>query len=224
MSYDLKDYVTVAQRMRTFLERYPDGSMQLDPVEFREIEGKTWVIGRAYAYRTPEDPRPGIGTAWEVIPGMTPFTKFSEVQNVETSAWGRALAALGIGIDKGVATWEEVNRTSRQERPQVATDSPQAPASEPASRPHGGKQPGATATERQVNWARRLVETVEEGPELAAKYLGSTPIEMAPRGDVSRLIDDLKTRKEEAMSKVTRTQAADPDDPWHMQEPPEDTG
>lgn len=111
MSYDLKDYVTVAERLRLFMKRYPDGSMQLDPIEFREIEGKTWVIGRAYAYRTPEDPRPGIGTAWEVIPGMTPFTKWSEVQNVETSAWGRALAAIGIGIDKGVATWDEINRT-----------------------------------------------------------------------------------------------------------------
>ena len=70
MSYDLKDYVTVAERLSQFMKKYPEGSMQLDPVEFREIEGKTWVIGRAYAYRTPDDPRPGIGTAWEVKTGF----------------------------------------------------------------------------------------------------------------------------------------------------------
>ena len=147
MSYDLKDYVTVAERLRQFMKKYPDGSMQLDPVEFREIEGKTWVIGRAYAYRTPDDPRPGIGTAWEVIPGMTPFTKWSEVQNVETSAWGRALAAIGIGIDKGVSTWDEIKRVKvernapEDERFYMKQEPhPGAALTGPAARAYGAKK------------------------------------------------------------------------------------
>jgi hypothetical protein len=80
----------------------------MDPPEFVEIEGKRWVIGRAYAYRTPDDPRPGIGTAWEIVPGTTPFTRGSEIQNLETSAWGRAIGALGIGIDASIATIDEI--------------------------------------------------------------------------------------------------------------------
>jgi len=216
VSYDLKDYVTVAQRLRVFLERYPDGSMQLDPVEFREIEGKTWVIGRAYAYRTPDDPRPGIGTAWEVIPGMTPFTKYSEVQNVETSAWGRALAAIGIGIDKGVATWEEVNRTSRQERPKVVppgVDGPLAKniASEPPS-------------DRQRNYAKSLMgKAADAAPEIITRVLGSySPPETWSKYETSQVIEALKAEVEN-QPKVERTSTPGPDD-WHTQEPPEDTG
>ena len=97
-----------------------------------------------------------------------------------------------------------------------------APTAKPATRPHGGTQPGAPASEKQVKFARLLIDTVEEGQELAAQYLGSTPLDMATKGDVSRLIEDLKTRKEEAMKKVTRTSGPVEDDPWHMQEPPEE--
>lgn len=108
MSFDLKDYVTVAERMRAFYKAYPEGSLQLDPPNIISVEGKTWAIGRAYAYRSPADERPGIGTAWEIVPGLTPYTRGSELQNLETSCWGRALAAIGIGIEKGVATADEV--------------------------------------------------------------------------------------------------------------------
>ena len=115
MSFDLKDYVTVAERMRAFYKAYPEGSLQLDPVQITTVEGKTWAIGRAYAYRDRNDDRPGIGTAWEIIPGLTPYTRGSEIQNLETSCWGRALAAIGIGIEKGVATADEVRAAKARE-------------------------------------------------------------------------------------------------------------
>lgn len=108
MAYSLDDYVDVPSRVREFYKRHPEGSLQMDPVTFHVIEGKTWAVGRAYAYRTPDDPRPGIGTAWEPVPGTTPYTRGSELQNLETSAWGRALGALGIGIGKSIASREEV--------------------------------------------------------------------------------------------------------------------
>jgi hypothetical protein len=101
-------YVTVPERIALFYKRYPEGSLQMDPPVFTEVEGKHYVIGRAYAYRTPDDPRPGIGTAWEIVPGTTPFTRGSEIMNLETSSWGRAIGSLNIGIDKSVATWDEI--------------------------------------------------------------------------------------------------------------------
>lgn len=110
MSWDLGDYLTVPERMRLFFQKYPNGSLKMDPPIFQEVGGKIWIIGRAFAYRDPEDTRPGVGTCQEEIPGTTPYTRNSEVQNLETSCWGRALAAVGIGIDKGVATMEEVRR------------------------------------------------------------------------------------------------------------------
>jgi hypothetical protein len=115
MSFDLKDYVTVAERMRAFYKAYPEGSLQLEPVQITTVEGKTWAIGRAYAYRDRTDTTPGIGTAWEIIPGLTPYTRGSEIQNLETSCWGRALAAIGIGIEKGVATADEVRAAKARE-------------------------------------------------------------------------------------------------------------
>ena len=104
----MEGYVTVPERIALFYKRYPEGSLQMDPPVFTEVEGKHYVIGRAYAYRTPDDARPGIGTAWEVIPGSTPFTRGSEIMNLETSSWGRAIGSLNIGIDKSVATWDEI--------------------------------------------------------------------------------------------------------------------
>jgi hypothetical protein len=126
MNFDLKDYITVRERMVAFYKRYPEGSLEMDPVDFQQIEGKMWAIGRAYAYRTPDDPRPGVGTAWEIVPGLTPYTRGSEVQNLETSCWGRALAAIGIGIEKGVATADEVRAAKHREGAYTVTTGIQA--------------------------------------------------------------------------------------------------
>lgn len=113
--FDLANYVTVAERMRKFYSIYPGGSLQMDRPELIDVEGKTWLLCRAYAYRTPDDNRPGIGTAWEIVPGLTPYTRGSEVQNGESSAWGRALAAIGIGIDRGIASADEVRAARSRE-------------------------------------------------------------------------------------------------------------
>ena len=111
------DYVEVSERMQEFFAAHPDGSLQADPPQFVTADGKEWVVLRAYAYRSPDDPRPGIGTVWELIPGRTPYTKTSEVMNAETSAWGRALAALGIATKKGIATGNEVRSAQARQAP-----------------------------------------------------------------------------------------------------------
>lgn len=111
-----KDYVDVAERIRQFKEMYPDGTLQQVAVEFKEVGGQMIVIYVAAAYRTPDDPRPGIGTASEPFPGKTSFTRDSELMNAETSAWGRAIVAVGIPTKK-IASREEV-----QNRQAVAED------------------------------------------------------------------------------------------------------
>ncbi|MCI0583336.1 MAG: hypothetical protein L0227_10710, partial [Chloroflexi bacterium] len=62
----------------------------------------------ACAYRTPDDLLPARGWSWLALPGSTPYTKGSELENTETSAWGRAIGALGIGIASGIASADEV--------------------------------------------------------------------------------------------------------------------
>lgn len=108
------DYIDVATRIVEFRTKHPDGSLQQVSLDFRELNGAWWVIYTAAAYRTPDDPRPGIGTAWEPVPGRTNFTKDSEVQNAETAAWGRAIvAALAADTKRGIASAEEV-RNARE--------------------------------------------------------------------------------------------------------------
>ena len=80
-----------------------------------------FIVYYAAAYRTPDDPRPGIGAAWEPYPGQTPYTAGSELMNAETSAWGRAIvAALAGDSKKGVASRQEVKaRRAEREDPAV---------------------------------------------------------------------------------------------------------
>ena len=127
MAFQLDDYVTVAERIEQFREKYPDGSLQCEwqlllvPTAVKGEDG-SWqtldrpiIVAKAFAYRSPDDPRPGVGHAQEPIPGKTPYTKDSEIQNAETSAWGRALiAVLAADTKRGVASRDEVQarRTS----------------------------------------------------------------------------------------------------------------
>lgn len=116
MSIDM-NYVDVAERIvdvRGDAERvYPKGSFQpwdkAHPYRIETIGEQTYVVVVAAFYRTPEDPCPGVGMAWEIVPGRTSFTKFSELQNAETSAWGRALvAALAADTKRGIASAQEM--------------------------------------------------------------------------------------------------------------------
>jgi hypothetical protein len=112
------DYIPVNERIAAFIAKYPDGSLRpLWPDEpYRVLgEGETkWLVYGACAFRTPDDPAPGVGLAWEPVPGRTPYTRGSELMVAETSAWGRALAAIGIATNKSIASAEEVR--SAQER------------------------------------------------------------------------------------------------------------
>lgn len=111
------DYIDVAARIVEFRTKHPQGSLQQESLDFREFGGKSWVIYTACAYRTPDDFRPGMGTAWEEVPGVTPFTKGSELQNAETAAWGRAIvAALAADTKRGIASAEEVRGGQAREK------------------------------------------------------------------------------------------------------------
>jgi hypothetical protein len=123
MSFELSpDYNTVAERLVEFREKYPTGCLRpadlARPYSIEVIAEQAYVVTVRAAYRDPDDPCPGIGTAWEPVPGRTPYTRGSEIMNAETSAWGRALVAVGAADAKrGVASAEEVaNRAPERQR------------------------------------------------------------------------------------------------------------
>ena len=145
------DYIPVNERISRFIEQYPAGSLRpLWPEEpYRVLgEGETkWLVYGACAFRTPDDPAPGVGLAWEPVPGRTPYTRGSELMVAETSAWGRALAAIGIATNKSIASAEEVR--SAQER---------------AGRSHSaGKGASGRAPSPKANDAQGAPESAEGG-------------------------------------------------------------
>lgn len=107
----LNDYVDVAERIREFRAKFPEGSLRQVSLDFVNVGGKDFVVYTAAAYRHPEDLNPGIGTAWEPIPGRTPYTRDSEVMVAETSAWGRAMiASLAVDSQRIASKQEVMNR------------------------------------------------------------------------------------------------------------------
>ena len=154
MAPNLDSYVDVAERLVKFREQFPEGSLQFE-WSWQELpDGRVWLVGKAFAYRNQNDERPAMGHAWEEYPGKTNFTRGSELMNLETSCWGRAIAGLGIETRRGVATKQEVEAAQARN----GTDQWATPPKQPT--PQTGKPlpeksfiyaEGAEATQKQTN-------------------------------------------------------------------------
>jgi hypothetical protein len=212
-----EDYVEVSERIRQFVEQYPAGSLQAD-WGMVDRDGEQWLAVKAYAYRTADDPRPGIGHAWEPIPGRTPYTKGSELMNGETSAWGRALAAIGIAVNRGIASANEVR--SAQGR---ADDPVQAKSAEMGSyrTPSGGhRQEGAQqATPKQIGLLKGTMTKQHINEAVLADYcsqslgfeLPSEGLQALTKAQASVIIDALL---KSASPLASRSTTMPEDDPW----------
>ena len=98
------EYVPVNERLRGFWNLYPNGRILTTLVS---NENGVCVM-RAEVYINKEDTIPTTtGTAYEKESSSF-INKTSYIENCETSCIGRALGILGIGIEKSIASAEEV--------------------------------------------------------------------------------------------------------------------
>lgn len=115
---DLGDYIEVKDRLRMALERYPDLTVVERTPYTMEFGDKTFLVCTVDVHRDASDQLPIMASAWEPLPGRTPYTRDSELMVGMTSALGRALGYMGFGITKSIASANEVkNRAS--ESPQI---------------------------------------------------------------------------------------------------------
>lgn len=182
--YDLSGYIEVSDRIATFKRQHPEGSLQSILAYQENPPG--WLC-KGYAYRTPDDPRPGIGHAFEPVPGKTPYTRDSEAMNAETSAWGRAIVALGFET-KHLASANEVR--NRQTDPAATSKaaqtsgagSPTIPPPTDSGIPFGDIEPepeqasfvpptGDGITDPQVKMLGRLMSKLDAGGTLTVEKL-----------------------------------------------------
>lgn len=106
-----KDYAEVNQRIKAFRKIYPNGCISTDIINLSDgicvikaniFDDKENLLATGHAYEKE---------------GSTFINKTSYIENCETSAVGRALGMLGIGIDVSVASYEEVaNAVVQQEQ------------------------------------------------------------------------------------------------------------
>ena len=98
-----KSYTTVAERLQAFNETYKNGSIQTEvSFEGDYIRAKTTIC--------PDVANPTrvfVGHA-EELRGSTMINKTNPLENLETSAVGRALGMMGLGSSESVASAEEV--------------------------------------------------------------------------------------------------------------------
>ena len=140
-----KDYADVSNRIIAFRKLFPNGTITTEIVSMTtDDKGKGVCVIRATAMN--EDGKIlGTGHAYEKE-GSSFINSTSYIENAETSAVGRALGMIGIGIDVSVASYEEVANAIKQQEDMQA-------------------KPKAKATKK----AKEEVAPVPEDPEKAKK-------------------------------------------------------
>lgn len=113
-----KKYVLVADRLNFFNEVYENGAIETH-AELRNVgneEEAKWVF-IVHATITPDIDKPTrkfTGSSQAVI-GDGMVNKTAALENAETSAVGRALAMMGIGVIEGIASVDEINKAKTNE-------------------------------------------------------------------------------------------------------------
>ena len=113
-----KDYVLVNERVQEFHRLYPNGSIRTDLIEF----GDRFIVKAEVCPDVSDRMRIFTGLAYELV-GSSQINKTSALENCETSAVGRALGMLGIGIDGSIASAEEVENAIHQQEAHNVTES-----------------------------------------------------------------------------------------------------
>lgn len=173
---DLSNYVDVATRIKLLLEKYPNASIVCTVPKVIEVAGHHFI--EVTAHVKADETRDAVASAWEPFPGKTPYTRDSEMMNAETSAIGRAIGALGIGLTGSMATANEVaNRQGAPVRTTVVNNTTVTQVGNPPS-------------DKQLWLYKKLLKEAGQLPPLN--------IDQMDKFEVSRAIEALKAGEQPA--------------------------
>ena len=113
-----KDYVLVNERVQEFHKLYPNGSIRTDLVEFGD---ERFIIKAEVCPDINDRMRIFTGYACELV-SSSRINKLNALECGESSAVGRAMAFLGIGIDGSIASADEVKNAIHQEEAHNVTE------------------------------------------------------------------------------------------------------
>lgn len=107
----LKDYVEVNQRVMEFWQKYPNGRISTEIVNWQD----GIIVMKASGYRDVSDQIPfSVGHAYEKE-GAGMINATSALENCETSAVGRMLGLGNFSAKKSIASREEVANAIHQQ-------------------------------------------------------------------------------------------------------------
>ena len=105
-----KAYVLVSDRVNYFNEVYPDGSIQTQLISDPTAD---MVVVKAIVTPDAKEQRCFTGYSQAKWSDTSSFVnKTSALENCETSAVGRALAFMGIGVIDSIASVDEIKKAS----------------------------------------------------------------------------------------------------------------
>jgi hypothetical protein len=165
-----KDYVVVPQRVKAFRQLYPEGFILTDIISNQD--GTVVMQAKAGYYTADGSPRVlGSGLAFEKQDSSF-INKTSYIENCETSAIGRALGFLGLGIDGAICSAEELVTAVKNQ------DKANAPV-----RPQKGPENGAVTTARTIPQEKKEApnpaeKPPEKKPESAGQFMQRRIAEM----------------------------------------------
>jgi len=110
-----KKYVLVADRIIYFNENYTNGSIVTKILSDLDADR---VVIKAIVTPHLEEPARRFVAHSQAVWGDGYINKASAIENCETSAVGRALALIGIGVIDSVASVDEINKAEAQTKTQ----------------------------------------------------------------------------------------------------------
>lgn len=126
-----KNYAEVPQRIKVFRMLFPNGAIETEIVKLED----GMCVMRATATNE-EGKTLGTGTAYE-MEGSNFINGTSYIENCETSAVGRCLGMLGIGIDTSISSAEEVENAIHQQEMKKQASKPKIETLKKICEKHG---------------------------------------------------------------------------------------
>ena len=115
-----KEYASVAERVTAFRKLFPfNGYITTEIIDH---DGTTVLMKAEAGYRTEDGMHIILGTGYaQEVKGKGMVNSTSYIENCETSAVGRALGFLGLGISGGICSAEEFDHADKaQEKEEFA--------------------------------------------------------------------------------------------------------
>ena len=183
-----KDYVPVNERIKAFRADYPLYSLTTKIIELNEKrvvmvaeitsdDGHVVATGHAY-----EDASNGY------------INKTSYIENCETSAWGRALANLGIGIDASMCSADELANALKNQ-----DNAPQEFENEPPK----------AITKQQISNLEAVFKNMPDGGKmLMPLLLGEKKLESLTNIEYAQVLTKINEMESEGVKNIKKYIAA----------------